>query len=55
MENQSLSAHPPSDISSPNQLSYDTPAVVYEAALEIRAGTCQGGPDPLDLFGLSEN
>jgi len=34
---------------------YDPPAVVYEAALDARAGTPTGLlPDPLDLFGLEK-
>lgn len=33
---------------------YETPAVVYEATLEVRAGTPLGIPDPLDLFGTEE-
>jgi hypothetical protein len=30
---------------------YEPPAVVYEATLDVRAGSPQGIPDPLDLFG----
>lgn len=30
---------------------YEQPAVVYEADLEVRAGSPLGIPDPLDLFG----
>lgn len=33
---------------------YEQPAVVYEAALEVRAGTPMGIPDPLDLFGANK-
>jgi hypothetical protein len=33
-------AHPP----------YEVPAVIYEASLEVRAGSPLGIPDPLDLF-----
>lgn len=29
---------------------YEPPAVVYEAKLEVRAGSPFGIPDPLDLF-----
>ena len=37
------------------QATYAPPAVVYEAPLEVRAGTpFQGIPDPLDLFGTNE-
>jgi hypothetical protein len=31
------------------QPAYEPPAVVYEAALEVRAGTPVGLPDPLKL------
>jgi hypothetical protein len=30
---------------------YDPPAVVYEATLEVRAGSPVGLPDPLNLMG----
>jgi hypothetical protein len=30
---------------------YEEPAVVYEAAMEVRAGSPVGIPDPLDLMG----
>ncbi len=30
---------------------YEQPAVVYEAELEVRAGSPVGIPNPLDLFG----
>ncbi len=30
---------------------YEAPAVIYEATLEVRAGSPLGLPDPLDLFG----
>jgi hypothetical protein len=30
--------------------SYDPPAVVYEAALEVRAGSPEGIPGPTDLL-----
>ena len=30
---------------------YEAPAVIYEAALEVRAGSAVGLPDPLDLLG----
>jgi hypothetical protein len=34
---------------------YEAPAVVYEAPLEVRAGTPPSGiPNPLDLTGSSE-
>jgi hypothetical protein len=33
---------------------YEEPAVVYESALEVRAGTALGIPDPLDTLGLNE-
>ncbi len=33
---------------------YEPPAVVYEAALEVRAGSPMAIPDPLDLFGVNE-
>ncbi len=29
---------------------YESPAVVYESELEVRAGSPLGLPDPLDLF-----
>jgi hypothetical protein len=34
------------------QLSYDSPAVVYEAALEVRAGTPVGLPDPANPLNI---
>jgi hypothetical protein len=45
----------PSAPSTSEQATYVTPAVVYEATLEVRAGTCPHQPDPLNLFGLPEN
>jgi len=30
---------------------YEEPAIVYEAAMEVRAGSVWGIPDPLDLTG----
>lgn len=33
---------------------YEEPAVVYESALEVRAGTPMGIPDPLDPTGLNK-
>lgn len=33
---------------------YETPAIVYEAELEVRAGTPLGLPDPLDLTGTGK-
>ena len=33
---------------------YEPPAIVYEAALEVRAGSPMALPDPLDLFGVNE-
>jgi hypothetical protein len=33
---------------------YEPPAVIYEADLEVRAGTPLGLPDPLDLTGTNE-
>lgn len=33
---------------------YETPAITYEATLEVRAGTPLGIPDPLDLFGTEK-
>lgn len=33
------------------QLAYEPPAVVYEAALEVRAGSPLGIPDPLGELG----
>lgn len=30
---------------------YEQPAVIYEADLEVRAGSPVGIPNPLDLFG----
>jgi hypothetical protein len=32
-----------------SRVAYEPPAVVYEAALEVRAGTPLGLPDPLKL------
>ncbi len=29
---------------------YEAPAVIYEATLEVRAGSLLGLPDPLDLL-----
>jgi len=40
MENKNIVAQPPA---------YEPPAVVYEATLEVRAGTPLGMPDPLKL------
>ncbi len=34
---------------------YVPPAVIYEASLEVRAGTPSKMPDPLDLFGGTGN
>lgn len=33
---------------------YESPAVVYEADLEVRAGTELGIPNPLDLTGTQK-
>lgn len=33
---------------------YDPPAIVYEAELEVRAGSPLGMPDSLDPFGLDD-
>jgi len=33
---------------------YEPPAVIYEAMLEVRAGSPLGIPDPLDLFGAGK-
>jgi hypothetical protein len=56
VDNSSLSALPPSEVGAPDPITYITPSVVYEAPLEIRAGSgCPREPDPLDLFGLPEN
>lgn len=33
---------------------YEQPAVVYEATLEVRAGSPIGIPDPLNLNGTSK-
>lgn len=38
----------------PERNPYETPAVVYEASLEVRAGSPWGVPDPLDLFGTEK-
>lgn len=38
----------------PDRKAYETPAVVYEASLEVRAGSPLGIPDPLDLFGTQK-
>jgi hypothetical protein len=38
------------------QETYAAPAVVFEASLEVRAGTVSSPPsDPLNLFGTGEN
>jgi hypothetical protein len=60
MDNLILSPAPPTAPGSPERTPYAPPAVVYEAPLEVRAGTCiigdPGCPsDPLDLFGTNEN
>ncbi len=55
MKKTELSAVPthPEKVQEP--ATYDPPAVVYEAALEVRAGTVTSGlPDPLDLFSPKE-
>jgi hypothetical protein len=33
---------------------YETPQVVYESALEVRAGSPLGIPDPLDTTGTAQ-
>lgn len=33
---------------------YEAPAIIYEADLEVRAGTPLGLPDPLDLTGTQK-
>jgi hypothetical protein len=33
---------------------YEAPAIVYEATLEVRAGTPLGLPDPRDPLGLQK-
>ncbi len=33
---------------------YEEPAVVYESALEVRAGSVLNIPDPLDLTGVNK-
>lgn len=33
---------------------YEEPAVVYESALEVRAGTQLGLPDPFDPTGVNK-
>ncbi len=33
---------------------YEQPAVIYEAELEVRAGSPVGIPNPLDLFATGE-
>lgn len=33
---------------------YEQPAVIYEAELEVRAGSPVGIPNPLDLFGTGD-
>jgi hypothetical protein len=56
MDKLTLSSVPPAEPSAPE--TYVTPAVVYEASLEVRAGTCLPPPpphDPLNLFGTGEN
>ncbi len=55
MTKTDLSAVPirPEKVQAP--ATYAPPAVVYEAALEVRAGTVSSGPpDPLDLFSPKE-
>jgi hypothetical protein len=54
VDNSSLSALPPSEVGAPDPLTYVSPSVVYEAPLEIRAGSCNREPDPLNLFGQPE-
>lgn len=34
--------------------SYESPAIVYESELEVRAGSPLGLPDPLDLTGAGK-
>lgn len=41
----------PARVTDPQPATYEAPAVIFEAALEVRAGTPFGLPDPLDLFG----
>jgi hypothetical protein len=55
MDEMILSPVPPAEPNVPE--SYVTPAVVYEASLEVRAGTTLPPPppnDPLNLFGTGE-
>jgi hypothetical protein len=54
MDKLTLSSVPPAEPTVPE--TYVTPAVVYEASLEVRAGTpLDSVPnDPLNLFGTGE-
>jgi hypothetical protein len=54
MDNVNLLPAPtrPDDVQ--EQATYVAPAVIYEAPLEVRAGSpLSGVPDPLDLFGTN--
>jgi hypothetical protein len=55
MDKLTLSSVPPAASTLPE--TYVAPAVVYEASLEVRAGTTlpPSPGDPLNLFGTGEN
>jgi len=55
MDKPNLSSAPATEPSIAEQAAYVTPAVIYEAPLEVRAGTLVPSmPDPLNLFGTNE-
>ena len=47
-----ISAEPAAPATTEAQRRYDPPAVVYEARLEVRAGTPLGLPDPANPLDL---
>jgi hypothetical protein len=42
------------EVSTAHPGDYEIPAIIYEADLEVRAGTPLGLPDPLDLTGVNK-
>ena len=47
-----ISAEPTASATIETQLPYDPPAIVYEASLEVRAGSPMGLPDPANPLDL---
>jgi len=54
MDNVNMLPAPTRPDDAQEQATYVSPAVIYEAPLEVRAGTVGSGvPDPLNLFGTN--